>query len=85
MRSFIISCALTEAKIDLSPERYPDAANSSSPIVHIDYEKAYKPGFEDMQRRVPSIDKVQQLIGFNPNGNLDGILNEIIAHMKEGN
>jgi hypothetical protein len=35
-----------------------------------------------MQRRVPSIDKVQQLIGFKPDGNLDDILKNIIAGMK---
>jgi len=57
-------------------------AGSSSEIVLIPYEDVFEENFEDMQRRVPSIDKVQQLIGFNPNGNLDGILNEIIAFMK---
>ncbi len=57
---------------------------SSSEIDLIPYEKAYEENFEDMLRRVPSIDKVRQLIGFNPNGNLDGILNEIIAFMKMG-
>jgi UDP-glucose 4-epimerase len=58
---------------------------SSSEIALIPYEEAYEENFEDMQRRVPGIDKVQQLIGFKPNGNLDGILNEIIAFMKKGN
>lgn len=57
---------------------------SSSEIALIPYEEAYEENFEDMQRRVPSIDKVRQLIGFNPNGNLDGILNEIIDFMKKG-
>ena len=56
---------------------------SASEIDLIPYEKAYAENFEDMLRRVPSIDKVQQLIGFNPNGNLDGILNEIIAFMNK--
>jgi UDP-glucose 4-epimerase len=55
---------------------------SSSEIALVPYEEAYEENFEDMQRRVPSIEKVQQLIGFNPNGNLDGILNEIIAFIK---
>ena len=57
---------------------------SASEIDLIPYEKAYAENFEDMLRRVPSIDKVQQLIGFKPNGNLDGILNEIIAFIKKG-
>jgi nucleoside-diphosphate-sugar epimerase len=57
--------------------------DSSSEIVLIPYEKAYEENFEDMLRRVPSVDKVQQLIGFKPNGNLDNILNEIIAFMNK--
>ncbi len=57
---------------------------SSSEIVLIPYEEVFEEDFEDMQRRVPSIDKVQQLIGFNPDGRLDDILNEIIAFMSKG-
>ena len=58
---------------------------SSSEIVLIPYVEVYEENFEDMQRRVPSINKVQQLIGFNPDGKLDGILNEIITFIKKGN
>ena len=40
--------------------------DSDSEIVLIPYEQAYAPGFEDMQRRVPDITRIQSLIGWMP-------------------
>lgn len=39
---------------------------SKSEVVRIPYDQAYAPGFEDMQRRRPMIDKCQRLTGFRP-------------------
>jgi UDP-glucose 4-epimerase len=58
---------------------------SSANIEMIPYEVAYAADFEDMERRVPSIEKVSQLIGFKPIGNLDEILREIAVFMLKGN
>jgi UDP-glucose 4-epimerase len=55
---------------------------TNSGIEMIPYEVAYEANFEDMERRVPSIEKVSQLIGFTPNDNLDDIIREIVAFMK---
>ena len=55
---------------------------SKSEIVLIPYEEAYAEDFEDMMRRVPSVEKVYRLLGFKPDDNLDSILKKIIAHMK---
>lgn len=55
---------------------------SNSEIVLIPYEKAYEEGFEDMPRRKPSILKAEKLIGFNPQNNLDKILEKIIDYEK---
>jgi UDP-glucose 4-epimerase len=60
-----------------------EITKSHSKIELIPYELAYEADFEDMERRVPSIEKVFQLIGFKPNGNLDNIIREIVAFMKE--
>jgi UDP-glucose 4-epimerase len=49
----------------------------------VPYEVAYETDFEDMERRVPSIEKVSDLIGFKPNDNLDDIIREIVAYMKK--
>lgn len=39
---------------------------SKSPIIHLPYEEAYGPGFEDMRRRVPSLAKAAAVIGYRP-------------------
>jgi UDP-glucose 4-epimerase len=56
---------------------------SKSEIVLIPYEEAYQADFEDMMRRVPSVEKVARLIGFKPNVNLGDILPEIVAFMRK--
>ena len=52
---------------------------SSSTIEKIAYEKAYPEGFEDMQRRVPDISKIKQVLGWTPEINLDQIIKDIEA------
>jgi UDP-glucose 4-epimerase len=51
---------------------------SESEIVFVPYDEAYEEGFEDMPRRVPDISKIKQLVGFNPDMPLDGILQSVI-------
>lgn len=59
-------------------------AASSSEIVLIPYEKAYKDGFEDMMRRVPDLGKIEQAIGYRPSMNLEEILVSTIKyHLDE--
>src|SRR5262249_49533521 len=41
-------------------------AESDSPITYVPYDRAYEPGFEDMPRRVPSLEKLERLTGFRP-------------------
>ena len=52
---------------------------SSSTIEKIAYENAYPEGFEDMQRRVPDISKIKQVLGWSPEINLDQIIKDIAA------
>ena len=56
-----------------------EITNSSSSIEKIAYEKAYPEGFEDMQRRVPDISKIKQVLGWTPEINLDQIIKDIAA------
>jgi UDP-glucose 4-epimerase len=44
---------------------------SKSGIEYIPYEKAYEEGFEDMERRVPDLTKVNSFTGYSPRINLD--------------
>lgn len=57
--------------------------NSKSEIKLVPYEEAYAPGFEDMRRRVPCIDKIHQLIGYQPRCSLDETLMRVINYERE--
>jgi len=59
-----------------------EKTDSKSVIEKIPYEKAFKKDFEDMQRRVPSINKLKSFIGFEPKTDLDSILTDVIDDMK---
>ena len=56
-----------------------EITGSNSIIEKIAYEKAYPEGFEDMQRRVPDISKIKQVLGWSPEINLDQIIKDIAA------
>jgi len=56
-----------------------EITSSKSTIEKIAYEKAYPQGFEDMQRRVPDISKIKQVLGWSPQLNLDQIIKDIAA------
>lgn len=51
-------------------------------VEHIPYEKAYEEGFEDMKRRVPSIEKVGRVTGWKPTVGVDEILDRVIASYR---
>jgi UDP-glucose 4-epimerase len=54
-----------------------EITGSKSRIEKIAYERAYPEGFEDMQRRVPDISKIKQVLGWEPKINLDQIIKDI--------
>jgi nucleoside-diphosphate-sugar epimerase len=62
--------------------RIIEKTGSSARISLVPYEEAFQKDFEDMQRRVPGIDKIQALVGFDPKKNLDVILDDVIHYMK---
>ena len=53
---------------------------SDSRVVLVPYETAYGPGFEDMQRRVPSTKKLRDLTGWKPTKSLDETLRDLINY-----
>ena len=71
-----------EITIGSLAERVKKLSNSSSKIKFIPYEEAYTKDFEDMQRRVPSIEKIEKLINWKPLTNLDDILNKVIDYYR---
>ena len=54
---------------------------SSSEIVRMSYEQAYGSGFEDMMRRIPSVSKLERLIGFRPRTPLASIIDSVADYM----
>lgn len=48
--------------------------SSKSKKVYIPYDKAYGEGFEETMKRMPDIDKIKKIIGFQPKFNLDAII-----------
>ncbi len=55
-----------------------EITHSKSEIRFLPYSEAYGDGFEDMQRRVPCLDKIRRLIRWTPKRNLQTILEDII-------
>lgn len=60
-------------------ERIRGLTGNRSEIRTIPYDEAYTSGFEDMVRRVPCLDKIRALIGFEPTRGLDRILADVMA------
>ena len=59
-----------------------ELTGSTSAIEKVLYEKAYAPGFEDMQRRIPDIGKIKRVVGWAPKLSLDSIITDIANHLK---
>jgi len=55
---------------------------STSPIEYIPYDQAYEPGFEDMFRRVPCLDKLEELTGFCPSAGLPDIVDRVADYQR---
>jgi UDP-glucose 4-epimerase len=54
---------------------------SRSRILYTPYDEAYGRGYEDMQRRVPSVEKLHRLTGFRPQITLPEIIDRSAAHL----
>jgi len=54
-----------------------EITRSKSEINKIPYLEAYPAGFEDMQRRVPDISKIKNVLGWSPKIGLDQIIRDI--------
>jgi len=72
-----------EVTINRLAQVVKERTKSESPISHIPYDQAYEPGFEDMQRRVPSLEKLQRLIGFRPRTPLTEIVDRVVDHFQK--
>jgi UDP-glucose 4-epimerase len=72
-----------EVSIGALAQLVKQRTKSSSSIVSIPYDQAYEPGFEDMPRRVPALEKLEGLTGFRPSAQLNDIVDQVIAYFRE--
>lgn len=63
-------------------KRVKELTASASEIRYIPYAEAYGEGFDDMQRRVPALERAAALIGYRPARSLDAILRDVIEYEK---
>ncbi len=60
-----------------------DRTGSASPVTYIPYDQAYEPGFEDMMRRVPCLEKLERLTGFRPATSLEEIVDRVAKYFEQ--
>ncbi|PYO94576.1 MAG: nucleoside-diphosphate sugar epimerase [Gemmatimonadetes bacterium] len=63
-------------------ERVKQLTGSESPVTFVPYREAYGDNFEDMPRRVPSLEKIRSAIGWEPVIGLDEILISVIEYER---
>jgi UDP-glucose 4-epimerase len=71
-----------EVSINDLAKRAVSLTGSTSVIRYVPYSEVYGEGFEDMQRRVPSLQKAADLIGYKPTRSLDDIINDVAAELR---
>jgi len=72
----------SEVTISQLAELVRAAAGSDSEIVHIPYDEAYAEGFEDLPRRVPDVNKLEEFTGFRARRSLGSIVDDVVADQR---
>lgn len=72
-----------EISIQDLAQKIIDMTGSQSKITYISYAEAYNSRFEDMERRVPNIERIKALTGWEPTRRLDTIITDLIEYLKK--
>ena len=72
-----------EVTIQELAKRVIKITKSKSDITHVSYDQAYAPGFEDMRRRVPDLNRINSLLNWNPQRSLDEILKSVMRYEEK--
>jgi UDP-glucose 4-epimerase len=59
-----------------------ELTGSGSAIRHVPYSVAYGEGFEDMQRRVPCLERAHRMIQYRPERTLEDIIRDVAAELQ---
>jgi UDP-glucose 4-epimerase len=57
-----------------------EITGSPSRLEHRTHAEAYGPGFEDMQRRVPCLEKLERLVHYRPSTSLEAIVRRVVDY-----
>ena len=71
-----------EISIENLAKKVIEQTSSKSEITYMPYSEAYGDGFEDMERRVPNLDLIRNLVGWKPTRDLETIITDIAEEMK---
>jgi UDP-glucose 4-epimerase len=71
-----------EISINDLAKKVIEQTNSKSEIVYVPYEEAYGDGFEDMERRVPNIELIKSLVGWEPKRDLSSMITDIAEFLQ---
>jgi UDP-glucose 4-epimerase len=71
-----------EISINDLAKKVIEQTNSKSEIVYVPYEEAYGDGFEDMERRVPNIELIKSLVGWEPKRDLSTMISDIADFLE---
>ena len=71
-----------EVTIEELAQQVIKGTGSQSTITKTPYDTSYNPGFEDMQRRIPDISKIERIVGWTPKLSLDTIISDVADHLR---
>lgn len=74
----------SETTITALAQQVIAALGSQSSIQYVPYDEAYEPGFEDMSRRKPSIEKLAAFTGFRPETPLRQVIEKTASPQTPG-
>jgi UDP-glucose 4-epimerase len=74
-----------EISIEKLADKVIEKTHSKSSKQYIPYSEAYGQGFDDMQRRLPCLEKIKRVIGYEPKIKLDEMIDIIIADKRGKN
>jgi UDP-glucose 4-epimerase len=72
-----------EISINDLAKKVIEQTKSKSEIVYVPYEEAYGDGFEDMERRVPNIELIKSLVGWEPKRDLSSMILDIYEFLQK--
>ncbi|PSQ61976.1 MAG: nucleoside-diphosphate sugar epimerase, partial [Bacteroidetes bacterium QH_10_64_19] len=65
-------------------ERVRALVGTDVEVTNVPYEEVYGEGFEDMDRRVPDLSKLEAATGYEPRHGMDEILRDVIEQVRAG-